>query len=119
MLLIVPLLMTRVLGCKSIDEIQNELKNSGQPVITSIVPNSAKFGQTVTLRGVNFETATGRVAFQDANKNVAVAEIVGWAEDFVVVKVPSLAGSPTESQVHMVTAGGKVLTVNPTLALVY
>lgn len=115
MLLVVPMLMTVASGCKSVDELTNELKGTGQPIVSSIVPDSARVGATVTLRGVNLEATQGRVGFQDANGNVAVAEIQGWADDFVVVKVPPLAGNPSTSQVHLVTASGKVLAINPTL----
>lgn len=119
MLFVVPILMTVAHGCKTIDEIQNELKSTGVPVVTSMVPEPAKVGAIVTLRGLNFETTQGRVGFQDGNGNVSIAEIQGWADDFIVVKVPPLAGNPAQSPVHLVTASGKVLAINPNLSVSY
>lgn len=119
MLLVVPILMTVAQGCKTVDEIQSELKSTGVPVITSMVPEPAKVGAIVTLRGLNLETKQGRVGFQDGNGNVSIAEVQGWADDFIVVKLPPLVGNPAESKVHVVTASGKVLGINPNLSVSY
>lgn len=110
--------MAGLLGCKSIDEIQNELKATGEPVITSLVPSRAKVGDTVTIRGLNFEAAAGKVGFEDANRNINVADIAGWAEDFVVVKVPPVPGNPGVAKVHMQTASGKAVALSPSLTLI-
>lgn len=109
--------MASLLGCKSIEEIQNELKATGEPVITSLVPSSAKVGDTVTIRGLNFEATAGKIGFEDANTSISVADISGWAEDFVVVKVPPLPGNPTSAKVHMQTASGKAVSLNPSLTV--
>ena len=88
-------------------------------MITSIVPAGAKFGDTVTLRGLNFEATAGKVGYQDSNGNITVAEVSGWADDFVVTKVPSLTGNPAKAKVHLQTASGKAVAITPSLNITY
>lgn len=106
---LLPLNATVLLGCKSYDELKKELETSGVPYIESIVPPAGKPGTVVTLRGLAFGSQPGRVGFQDANGNIAVSEIVSWNADFIVTKVPALAGNPATSVVHLVTYDGKSL----------
>ena len=119
MLLIVPILMSGLLDCQTIDDLTNQLKATGEPVITSLVPSEAKVAGIVTVRGVNFGTTAGKLGFQDGNGNVAVADITGWADDFVVVKVPPLSGNPPTAKVHLVTSAGKIVAINPSLNVTY
>ena len=108
-LCLLPLNATVLLGCKSYDDMKKELESTGVPLIDTVVPPKAKTGTVVTLRGFNFGETNGRVGFQDANGNVAVAEIISWNSDLVVTKVPTLVGTPEASAIHLVTADGKVL----------
>lgn len=118
-LLALPLLMAGLVGCPTADELQNQLKATGEPVITSMVPSNAKIGDTVTLRGLNFEATAGKVGYQDANGGITVANVSGWADDFVVTKVPSLTGNPAKAKVHLQTASGKAVAINPSLNITY
>jgi hypothetical protein len=108
-LALLPLNAATLLGCKSYDDLKKELETTGVPLIDSVVPPTAKTGTTVTLRGFNFGTAIGKLGFQDANGNVAVAEVASWNSDLIVTKVPTLVGNPKESAIHLVTSDGKVL----------
>lgn len=107
--MLLPLNATVLLGCKSYDELKKEMETAGVPLVDSIVPPAGKPGTVVTLRGVAFGATQGKVGFQDANGNIAVSEIVSWNSDFIVTKVPSLAGNPATSLVHLVTYDGKSL----------
>ncbi len=111
------MLATGLTACQSLEEIQNEIKATGMPVITSIVPSTARVGDVITLRGLNFGTATGKVGFQDVNANISTADITAWADDFIVVKVPPIPGDPTTSVVHVLTADQKSLALKPSLNL--
>lgn len=106
---LMPLNAAVLLGCKSYDELKKDLETAGVPVIDSIVPASGKPGAVVTVRGLAFGATQGKVGFQDANGNIAVSEIVSWNADFIVTKVPVLAGNPATSLVHLVTYDGKAV----------
>jgi hypothetical protein len=102
-----PLTTTTLLGCKDYEDLMKQVSESGLPVMTSVVPASAKAGEVITLRGSNFGTMAGRVGFDDAN-NVAIrAEIVSWNADFIVTKVPVLAGNPTNTKIRLMNYEGK------------
>ena len=91
---------------------------TGIPVVTLMVPDSGKSGDTITLRGANFGVNTGKVGFQDGNGNIDVASIVSWADETIVLKVPVLPGSPSTSTVNLQTSDGRVLQLNPTFTVV-
>lgn len=98
---------TTLLGCKNYDDLVKEVADSGLPVVTSVVPTSAKVGEVVTLRGANFGAEVGRVGFEDANAIAQRAEVVSWNVDFIVAKVPALTGSPSATKIRMMNSAGK------------
>lgn len=107
MLVMAPMGAATLLGCKSYDDLMKELSESGVPVMTSVVPASAKVGEVITVRGANFGTAAGRIGFDDAALVAQRAEVVSWNSDFVVTKVPSLAGAPSVTKIRLMNSDGK------------
>lgn len=68
------------------------------PEISSITPDSASVGDTISITGKNFTSTKGTVKFGSVNADT----IVLWSDTLIRVKIPS---SATSSNV-VVTAGG-------------
>jgi len=71
----------------------NVLQSSAQlptPFISSISPTSGKFGDIITLRGVNFEGVTSDLLFIQDTRGVISPDIVSSSATSVTFKVPNI-----------------------------
>ena len=111
------LLSIALAGCASTDDVVNAVKATGIPVITQLVPDNGKPGDTIAVRGANFGTTAGTVGFQDANGNNDQAAITSWQDDTIVLKVPQIPGNPDSAPVHLITSGGMAAQLPPSFTL--
>lgn len=79
---------------------------AGQPVISSISPQEAKSGESITINGTDFGDSTGTVLFYDNATVVASLSNSTWSPSSITVQLPSTLTNGQEYAVQVKTASG-------------
>ena len=109
LLLVVPALAWVLQGCGTMEDLQNELSQSGTPLIQQISPSTGIVGTAVAVRGANFGTTAGELAFQDpVSARFVVAQVSSWANDVIVASVPQMDAATGALKVGLKTSTGQV-----------
>lgn len=89
------------------------LQNPTGPRISSVSPQSVKYGETLTIRGQEFGTSrgNGRVVFY-GGVYAASSEYVSWSDSEIRVRIPTGA---RKGEVLLITNMGKRTTTNLTV----
>ncbi len=79
------------------------------PVITSVAPDSAAPGDTVTIRGSNFGSSRGTSSVVFAATPLPETAYVAWSASKILVRVPSYAGGSVSVSVNVGTTASNAL----------
>ncbi len=91
--------------------IYSALQADHMPLVTGVSPDSAAVGTEITITGVNFGTAEGRVWFETSDGSLkAEGEVSSWDDDEIVVKVPEGGGTYLQVEKHHGATSSRFLT---------
>lgn len=88
------------------------LQSPTGPRISSVSPQSVKYGETLTIRGQGFGTPRGRVAFKGGTQP-NTADYVSWTDTEIRVRIP-IGARKGDVQLFTSQGGTTTATVNVT-----